>query len=104
MVSVAPGSAKTVADSMTQPDDPGKRAERMCMCCASHPGRGDWPLCKRCEPAPIAARLLRSLEPRHVAALQRLDAAQRRGSDMQARAVLAGPEMQQLLTAAREAG
>ena len=53
---------------------------------------------------PIGARLLRSMEPRHVAALQRLAAAQRQGSDMRVRAVLAGVEMQQLLTAAREAG
>lgn len=55
------------------------------------------------KPTPIGARLLRSMEPRHVAALQRLVAAQRQGSDMRVRAVLAGAEMQQLLTAAREA-
>ena len=51
---------------------------------------------------PIGARLLRSMEPRHVAALQRLAAAQQQGSDMRVRAVLAGAEMQQLLTAAME--
>lgn len=52
-------------------------------------------------PTPIGAHLLRSLEPRHVATLKRLDAAHARGSDMTVRAILAGAEMQQLLTAAR---
>lgn len=56
------------------------------------------------KPTPIGARLLRGLEPRHVAALQRLAAAHRMGSDMRVRAALSGADMQQLLTAAREAG
>lgn len=52
---------------------------------------------------PIGRALLSGLHPRHVEALTRLGAAVARGSDMQVRAVLAGPEMQQLITAAKGA-
>jgi hypothetical protein len=52
---------------------------------------------------PIGRSLLSGLHPRHIEALARLGAAVARGSDMQVRAVLAGPEMQQLITAARGA-
>lgn len=55
------------------------------------------------QPTPIGVRLLRSMGPRHVAALRRLAAAHRSGSDMRTRAVLASAEMQQLLRAAEEA-
>lgn len=53
---------------------------------------------------PIGRSLLSGLHPRHVEALRRLAAAYQRGSDMQVRAILAGPEMQQLMTAAKGAG
>jgi hypothetical protein len=52
---------------------------------------------------PIGDSLLRGLHPRHVEALQRLGAAVASGSDMRTRAILVGPEMQQLITAARGA-
>lgn len=52
------------------------------------------------RPTPIGARLLSSMESRHVEALRRLAAAHARGSDMQVRAILGGAEMQQLMRAA----
>lgn len=52
---------------------------------------------------PIGRSLLSGLHPRHIEALMRLGAAVARGSDMAVRAILGGAEMQQLLTAAREA-
>lgn len=61
-------------------------------------------VCPAPTPTRITSRLLSGMTPRHVDALRRLGAAHARGSDMQTRTVLASAEIQQLLTAAREAG
>lgn len=52
---------------------------------------------------PIGRALLSGMHPRHIEALKRLGAAMESGSDMRVRAVLAGPEMQQLIRAAKGA-